>query len=498
MPRLICFTLAEHPLSRGLGDTLDAFGISSEERGHVFYATEDPAALSGLRGIPERPNDPRVETLLMALGRLLVGALKPVSGLPDRVRLGYHAGGSWDAIVAATEANGTEIVRIDQSLLSRHRSRSPADAFDALAAALQERRHDSTTLAARRAWVLEGVGDPPTKLLPRLQWQEVWSLVPLGELPDEHASGRLVRFMGCVGPKGTPSLGGPAAPVPLDWALSPLVERLGRREVWAAAASANTPAAHLLLIAACGLLRDYVEDGSVVALAEAARRATYATTFLDAACRAWLGAADMSTLPDHILSHGQTLLPEMSVRLEAELSRRKQLLEATPAAPRNRLFVQDAAGVHDARFRLCLLEEIRSTGRFTTEDLRRHLASGGSPSAALEGDDKDDRDDGAILAAIEAAICRLAGYPLGDADWAAVETICPDGGDEIYALIEEFVGVQLGGESPNYFYESAAEALRCPSLQRVTLDSYFDDASRDADETPARLRARGVTVDGVA
>lgn len=488
MPSLVCFTLAEHPLSRSLGATLDAFGIPSEERGHVFYATEDPAALAGLRSIPERAGDPEVEALLMALGRLLVAALKPVSGLPDRVRLGYHAGGSWDAIVAATEATGTEIVRVDQALLSRHRSRSPAAAFDAVAAALQERRHDSATLAARRVWVLEGVGDPPTKLLPRLQWQEVWSLVPLGELKDEDASRRLVTFLGCVGPKGTPVLGGSVAPVPLDWALIPLVERKGLRDVWAAAASANTPAAHLLLIAACGLLPGYVEDGSVVDLAAAARRATYATPFLDAACRAWFGSADLSTLSDHTLSHGQTLLPDMAERFEAELSRRRQLQEATSAAPRHRLFVQDAAGVYDARFRLCLLEEMRAAGRFTTEDLRQHLASGGSPSAA------DDGHHGAI----EAAMVRLAGYPLVDADWTAVETLDPDGGDDIYALIEAFVGVDLGGEGRTFFYESAAEALRCPSLRSVTLDAYFDDACREADETPARLRARGVAVVGVA
>ena len=120
----------------------------------------------------------------------------------------------------------------------------------------------------------------------------------------------------------------------------------------------------------------------------------------------------------------------------------------------------------DPNFRLSILNSLLENGRIEKESLERFLAKKAGKTLGPAQAEEDEE------AAVKAAIDILSRYPVSADDWASIESIWVDGGDEIYFVIEPFLEISTGGESDYYLYESIAEAAKCSNLKVLAVGIY--------------------------
>ena len=116
----------------------------------------------------------------------------------------------------------------------------------------------------------------------------------------------------------------------------------------------------------------------------------------------------------------------------------------------------------DHNFRLSILNSLIENGRVDKASLEHFLAEKAGKTLAPAQAEEDEEDEEDEEAAVKAAIDILSSYPVSADDWASIESIRVDGGDEIYFVIEPFLEISTGGESDYYYLRERGrpDALR--------------------------------------
>jgi hypothetical protein len=122
--------------------------------------------------------------------------------------------------------------------------------------------------------------------------------------------------------------------------------------------------------------------------------------------------------------------------------------------------------MRDNGFRLCILNALIENGRVEKETLEQFLAE---RAEGKIGPDTAADDEGA---SVQKALEILGQFPISVEDWASIRSLCVDGGDLIYFVIEDFLDICTGGESDHYLYGSIDEAAKCENLMRLCVGIY--------------------------
>jgi hypothetical protein len=125
----------------------------------------------------------------------------------------------------------------------------------------------------------------------------------------------------------------------------------------------------------------------------------------------------------------------------------------------------------EENFHLVLLNQLLRHGRVTEAELEAFVRAGVDVEALRRGAEEDGIPGEA--AAARAVVARLAARALDDDDYAAIESLTSDGGDDIYMLIEGLVDIDSGGEEDWYDTVGSQELRACRNVRRVVANCYF-------------------------
>lgn len=92
--------------------------------------------------------------------------------------------------------------------------------------------------------------------------------------------------------------------------------------------------------------------------------------------------------------------------------------------------------------------------------------------ALAEIETSDEDEDADERARVVAAVARLHALPISADELARVEGLAFDGGNDIYMLIEEVLGIDTGGEEDYYEVRSLAGVGALRSLAVLNLDGH--------------------------
>ncbi len=92
--------------------------------------------------------------------------------------------------------------------------------------------------------------------------------------------------------------------------------------------------------------------------------------------------------------------------------------------------------------------------------------------ALAEIETSDEDEDADERARVVAAVARLHALPISADELARVEGLAFDGGNDIYMLIEEVLGIDTGGEEDYYEVRSLAGVSALRSLAVLNLDGH--------------------------